>query len=74
MPNIGKKWLLHFYILNLFYIFWAQAVSGMQKCYVSTVRFCPLILEILWKIYATEFSYRRYHGSRCTDICDCVNG
>ena len=27
MPNIGKKFLLHFYVLNLFYVFWAQVVS-----------------------------------------------
>ena len=39
----------------------------MQEFYVSTVRFCALVLEILWKMYATEFC-------RCIDICDCVNG
>ena len=31
--------------------------------FMSSVRFCALILEILWKIYKTEFSYRTYHGS-----------
>ena len=43
----------------------------MQEFYVSTARFCALILKILWKIYVTEFSYKKYHGWRCTDICDC---
>jgi len=74
MPNIRKKFLLHFYVLNSFYMFWAQVVFRMQKYYVSTVRFSALILEILWKIYVTEFLYRRYHGSRCIDICDWING
>ena len=27
MPNIGKKFLLHFYVLNSFYVFWTQVVS-----------------------------------------------
>ena len=74
MFNFGKKNLPPFLWLNSFYIFWAQLVSGMQEFYVSTVRFCALILEILWKIYVTEFSYRRYHGSWCIDACDCING
>ena len=55
-------------------MFWAQMVSRMQEFYVSKVRFSALILEILWKIYVTEFSCQTYHGSRCIDICDCVNG
>ena len=54
-------------------MFWAQMVSRMQEFYLSTVRFCAMILKILWKIYVTEFSYRRHHGSRCIDICDFVN-
>ena len=37
----------------------------MQEFYVSIVRFCAMILEILLKIYVTEFSYRSYHGSKC---------
>ena len=55
-------------------MFWAQVVSKMQEFYVSTVRFCALILDILWKIYVTEFSYRTYHVSTCIDISDCVHG
>ena len=35
----------------------------MQEIYGSTVRLCALILEILLKLYVTEFPYRRYHGS-----------
>ena len=54
-------------------MFWAQVVSRMQEFYVSTVKFCALILETFWKIYVTEFSYRTYHGSRCIGICDCGN-
>ena len=72
MHNIGKKFLLHFYVLNSFYMFWAQVVSRMHEFYVSTVRFCALIIEILWKIYVTEFFYWRYHSSSCIDICDCI--
>ena len=30
----------------------------MQEFYVSTVRFCALILEIRDRIYVTEFPYR----------------
>ena len=48
--------------------------SRMQKFYVSIIRFCTLILQIFKKKYMTEFSYRTYHGSRCIDIFDCVNG
>ena len=58
-----EKKLLHFYVLNSFYMFWVQGVSRKPEFYVSTVRFCALILEMLWKIYVTEFSYRTYHGS-----------
>ena len=52
-------------------MFWAQMVSRMQEFYVSTV---ALIFEILWKIYATEFSYLTYHRQRCIASCDFVNG
>ena len=55
-------------------MFLVEVVSRMKKIYVSTFIFCALILEILWKIYVTEFFYRIYHGSRCIDICDRVNG
>ena len=58
-------------VLNSFPMFWAQVVSRMQEFYVSTIRFCALIQEILWKIYAAEFSYQTYHGWRCIDFCDC---
>ena len=74
MPNFGKMFLFHFYALNSFYMFWAQVVFRMHKFYVSTFRFCSLILEILWKISVTEFSYQTYHRSKCIDICDCENG
>ena len=55
-------------------MFWAHVVSRMQEFYVLKVRFCALISEILWKMYVTKFSYPRFHGSRCINICDCVNG
>ena len=74
MPNIGKKFLLHFYVLNSFYMFWAQVVSRMHEFYVSTLRFCALIIEILWKFHVTAFFYWRYHSSSCIDICNCIIG
>ena len=49
-------------------------VSRIEEFYVSIVRFCDLNLKMLWKIYATEFSYQTYHGFRCINIYDCVNG
>ena len=34
---------------------WAKVVSRMHEFYVSTVRFCALILEILLKLYVRIF-------------------
>ena len=78
MPNLRKKnscsifdvYFLHFILYVL------RDIMGyyLQGYYDLTVRFRALILEILWKIYVTEFSYWTYNGTRCIDICDCVNG
>ena len=48
-------------------MFWVHVVSMMQEFYVLSVR---IILEIFKKMYATDFTYRTYYGSRCIDICD----
>ena len=42
-------------MVNSFHMFCAQVVSSMQEFYVSTVRFCALILEILEKYIQQNF-------------------
>ena len=59
MPNFRKKNLLQFYVLNSFYMFWAQVVSRLQEFYVSTVRFSVFdfrdtLKEYMWQNFLIE--------------------
>ena len=47
MPNFGTFSCSIFHVLNSFHMFWALVVPRIHEFYVSTVRFCALILEIL---------------------------
>ena len=47
MPNIIKKFLLHFYVLNSFYMVWAQVVRAEKPTFVE-VDVDALQLQVLY--------------------------